>query len=93
MSAPVSSEPFRALMVSLAESGYATHSGRLASIPNGTWTTSSEMIAELGATVLEIRRECRPSSPAQRALVRQCLKEVRKAWPGFGWSSWIPFRR
>jgi hypothetical protein len=63
------------------------------SILHGTWTTSSELIGELGVAVLAIRKECRSLSPDQKALVKQCLREVRKAWPGFGWFSWLPFRR
>jgi len=87
----VTSEPFYELAASLKESGFTAHSSRLESILNGTWTTSSELIGELGLAVVAIRKECRPSSSAQKALVKRCLKEVRKAWPGFGWFSGFPF--
>ncbi len=93
MPATVSSEPFYALAASLNESGFTTHSSRLESILNGTWTTSSELIGELGLAVVAVRKECRPLSSAQKALLKQCLREVHKAWPGFGWFSWLPFRR
>ena len=69
------------------------HAGRLEAVLNGTWTTSSELIAELGLVVVAVRKECRPLSPAQRALLKECLRQVRKAWPGFGWFSWLPFNR
>ena len=88
----VSSEPFHVLAASLSESGFAAHGRGLESILNGTWTTSSELISELGVAVLAIRKECKPLSANQKALVKQCLREVRKAWPGFGWFSWFPFR-
>lgn len=85
MQRSVRSEPFQALAASLRQSGFAAHSSRLEDILGGTWTTSSELIAELGAAVIAIRRECTPLDAPQKAIVRQCLREVRKAWPGFGW--------
>lgn len=93
MRVSVSSEPFYILATSLRESGFAAHSSRLEDVLNGTWTTSSELIGELGLVVVVIRKECRPLSTSQKALIKQCLREVRKAWPGFGWFSWLPFRR
>lgn len=82
--AETSSERFLALASSLKESGFATHASRLEDTLNGTWTTSSELIAELGGVVLEIRRECSPLTPDQKRLVKDCLRQVRRAWPGFG---------
>lgn len=91
MSEPISSRPFEALAASLRESGFITQSERIEGMLNGTWTTSSELITELGVAVVAARQECRPLSPAQKALIQQCLREVRKAWPGFGRFSWWPF--
>jgi hypothetical protein len=88
MAASVSRVPFEALAASLKESGCAAESVRLESVLNGVWTTSTELISELGATVLAIRRDCHPLSANQRALIKQCLREVRKAFPGFGWLNW-----
>jgi hypothetical protein len=93
MPAPVSSTPFHVLAASLKASGFTAQGQRLESILDGVWTTSTELIGELGVAVLAIRKECRPLSADQKALIRQCLREVRKAWPGFGWFSWLPFRR
>jgi len=89
----VSSEPFNVLAASLRESGFTAQGKHLESILNGTWTTSTELIGELGVAVLAIRKECKPLSANQKALVKQCLREVRKAWPGFGLFSWFQFRR
>lgn len=89
----VTSEPFRALASSLRDDGFTVHSSRVESVLNGTWTTSSELIAELGAAVVTIRKECKPLSPAQRVLLKECLRQVRKVWPGFGLFSWLPFGR
>lgn len=92
MTAAVSSKPFHALAESLKQSGFTSQGDRLQAVLNGVWTTSSELVGELGAAVIAIRRECRPLTPEQKALVRECLREVRKAWPGFGLLHWLPFR-
>jgi len=93
MSKTVSSEPFHALASALKEGGFAEHGRRLEDILDGTWTTSSELIAELGQAVVAIRGECKPLNAAQKTLVKECLRQVRRAWPGFGLFSWFPFRR
>jgi hypothetical protein len=90
--AETSSEPFRALASSLKASGYESHASRLEDTLNGTWTTSSELIGELGSAVLEIRRECSPLTPDQKRLVKDCLREVHRAWPGFGFLRGIWYR-
>lgn len=87
----VSSEPFHVLAASLRESGFMSQAKRLEDVLNGVWTTSSELISELGTAVLEIRKECKPLSTQQKDLVKRCLREVRKAFPGFGLLSWLPF--
>ena len=87
---PVSSEPFHALAAALNEGGFAAHGSRLETVLGGTWTTSTELIGELGLVVVAVRRECKPLTRDQKALVKECLRQVRKAWPGFGWSVW-PF--
>ena len=89
----VSSEPFHSLASTLKESGFTTHGARLESILNGTWTTSSELIGELGVAVIAVRKECKPLSPPQQALLKECLRQVRKVWPGFGWFNWLPFNK
>jgi hypothetical protein len=93
MPEPVGSEPFVALAAALRDGGFAAHSRRLEGILDGTWTTSSELINELGGAVLDIRKDCKPLSPAQKALLKECLRQVRKAFPGFGLFSWLPFSR
>lgn len=92
MPASVSSEPFHALAATLKVTGFTDYSTRLENVLNGTWTTSSELIGELGVVVIAIRNECRPLTSNQKALVKECMKQVRAAWPGFGLFSWLPFR-
>ena len=91
MSVTVSSEPFHALAAALKEGGFTTHSSQLESILNGTWTTSSELISELGAAVVAIRKECKPLTSTQKTLIKECLRQVRRVWPGFGLFSWLSF--
>lgn len=87
----VSTQPFHALAASLAAGGFNAQSQRLECVLNGVWTTSTELIGELGFAVLAIRKECKPLNAEQKALVKQCLREVRKVWPGFGMFSWLSF--
>ena len=88
-----STEPFRALASALKDGGFATHGSHLENILDGVWTTSSELVNELGQAVITIRKECKPLSPSQRALLKECLRQVRIVWPGFGMFSWLPFRK
>jgi hypothetical protein len=81
------------LASALKEGGFVAHSNHLETILNGTWTTSSELIAELGQAVVAVRRECTPLNQAQKALLKDCLRQVRKAWPGFGFLDWLRFGR
>jgi hypothetical protein len=92
MPACVSSEPFYALAAALKVSGFIDHSTRLENALNSTWTTSSELINELGVIVIAIRKGCRPLTTNQKALVKECMKQVRRAWPGFGLFWWLPRR-
>jgi hypothetical protein len=90
--ATVTSEPFHALAAALRQGGFATHGDRLESVLNGTWTTSSELIGELGVVVIAIRKDCKPLTSYQKTLLKECLRQVRGVWPGFGLFSGIPFR-
>ena len=83
MPSTISSEPFHALVADLKRSGFTAHSARLEGVLGGVWTTSSELLSELGVVVIAIRKECRPLTSSQKALVRECMRQVRKAWPGF----------
>lgn len=90
MPKPVQTAPFYALAHALRVAGFEGQAQKLDDVLQGVWTTSSELIGELGAVVLLVRKECRPLNQAQRALLKACALEVRKAWPGFGWRYWWP---
>ena len=80
------------MAAALKQSGFTAHGTRLEDILNGTWTTSSELIGELGVAVLAVRKECRPLGTAEKALLKECLRTVRRVWPGFGLFNWLRFR-
>jgi hypothetical protein len=80
------------LAAALKAGGFGQHGARLEGVLNGNWTTSSELMCELGVVVIDIRKGCRPLTSQQKALVRDCMKQVRRAWPGFGLFSWLSFR-
>lgn len=91
MPVSVSTTPFVALAQALKARGFAAHAARLEAVLDGVWTTSSELIGELGVVVLAVRAECKPLAATEKALLKACAQEVRKAWPGFGWRYWLPF--
>lgn len=78
------------LAVALKAHGRSSHSQRLEAVLQGVWTTSNEMIGELGVVVLAVRHECQ-LDPAEKALLEACATEVSKAWPGFRLRYWLPF--
>ncbi len=84
MPSTISSQPFHALLADLKQSGFTAHSAQLERVLNGVWTTSSELLGELGQVVIAVRKECRPLTDNQKILIKECLRQVRKAWPGFG---------
>lgn len=90
MPTPVQTAPFHALAQVLRVAGFHGHAQQLDDVLQGVWTTSTELIGELGTVVLAVRKECRPLDRAQRALLKACALEVRKAWPGFAWHFWWP---
>ena len=72
--------PFDELIVKLRESGFVGHADALSELKGSAWTTSSEMIGELGRAVLRLRKQ--PKLPAEVSrLVGRCMSEVRKVWP------------
>ncbi|KEF40923.1 MAG: hypothetical protein ER33_14335 [Cyanobium sp. CACIAM 14] len=90
MPEPVRLEPFESLVGSLRGSGRHEHAERLEQALGCPCTTSSELIDQLGAVVVATRLTCRPLTQEQKALIRRCLKEVRKAFPGYGWVALLP---
>ena len=77
---PFQIAPFDELIVKLRESGLDGHADALSELKGQAWTTSSEMIGELGRAVLRLRKQ--PELPAEVSkLIGRCMSEVRKVWP------------
>ena len=74
-------DPFDELIRALRAQGLPDAADSLASIKAAAWTSSSEMLGELGKAVLRIQAEnAHASNDLQRTLAR-CIEEVRKVWP------------
>ena len=49
------------------------------------WTTSSELLGEVGLELLRIQRDYEKSlAPDTRESLQRCLAAVRKVWPDIG---------
>lgn len=78
--AVVETAPFDELIGKLRDAGLAGAADSLSRLRGSAWTTSSEMIGELGMAVLRLQRQ--PDFPAALVpLTRRCMSEVRKVWP------------
>lgn len=67
----------------LMTSGFPAEASELRSMTHETaWTSSSEMLGEIGLWILGIQRSLAGELPAEvkKGLAR-CLKFVRKTWP------------
>lgn len=78
--AVVDTAPFEELIGKLREAGLSTAADSLSTLRGSAWTTSSELIGELGLAVLRLQRQ--PGLPADlMQLTQRCMSEVRKVWP------------
>ena len=78
---PVQLEPFDELIRELRAQGLPG-ADSLAAIRTSAWSSSSEMIGELGKAVLRIQSENRHTSGELGQIPGRCMEEVRKVWPG-----------
>ena len=72
-----------AVIGNLRECGHAGKAEELRGIVHETaWTTSSEMLGEIGLCLLRIQQSLgrKPAAEVSKGLAR-CLKAVRKTWP------------
>lgn len=70
----------------LEAAGLSGAAERLARIQTMTFTTSSELLLELGETVLAIRHEHAVPRALNKRLDR-LMREVRRAWPTYGYQT------
>jgi hypothetical protein len=67
----------------LRTSGWPAEADELDAVTRSAYTTSSEMLGELGRTILRVERGLGPALPDEIAeLLRRCLVEIRRVWPG-----------
>jgi hypothetical protein len=77
---PVQLEPFDELIRELRAQGLPG-ADSLAAIRTSAWSSSSEMIGELGKAVIRIQLENRRTSGELRRILGRCIEEARKVWP------------
>ena len=81
MTKRVDPQPFDDLIAALGAHGFSADAQSLAEITSIAWTTSSEMIGELGQAVLSVQRKLNAAPPDIEQALRRCMTEVRKVWP------------
>ena len=82
-SASTGYECFDELIQQLRAEGHGEAAERLDSVLHHTaWTTSSELLGELGLAILAFKRQRPATSGALRQHLKTCLRAVRRAWPG-----------
>jgi hypothetical protein len=75
-------EPFDDLVAQLRRHSLDAAADSIASLKDSAWTSSSEMVGELGLAVLRLQSD-KASFPAELTpLANRCMAEVRKVWPG-----------
>ncbi len=78
----VNVEPFDELIDRLRAQGYSIDAESISSLRTAMWTTSSEMVGELGLAIMKFQSQ-NPAAPDELKLnLARCMKEVRKVWPG-----------
>jgi hypothetical protein len=74
-------DAFDELIAQLRLHSRADSADALDRLKTSAWTSSSEMIGELGLAVLRLQ-SANPPLPAElEPIARRCMNEVRKVWP------------
>jgi hypothetical protein len=72
----------RASSVELKRLGFGQDTAELEQIVNGAWSSSSEMLGDIGVGLLRLQSHLGSRCPdAIEEKVSKYLKEVRKVWP------------
>ena len=75
---------FRELIQELRREHFDEVAGRVDSILNDVaWTTGSELVGELGATIRDFERAQPVVSPSLRSALERCARIVVRVWPDF----------
>lgn len=73
--------PFDELIAGLRAHGLVAAADSLARLKASAWTSSSEMIGELGLAVLRLQSGSRRLPDELTPVAERCMKEARKIWP------------
>ena len=79
--AQVNEQPFQHLLLLLEAQGALEQAEELRGVLFGPWSSSLELVGELGRSVIRIRARLPPASARLQAACDACLVEVRKVWP------------
>jgi hypothetical protein len=74
-------EVFDELARQLHADGLPAAAESISDLRKVAWSTSSEMMGELGIAVLKIQAETPSPSRALQEILGRCMAEVRKIWP------------
>ena len=74
-------EPFDELIGQLRAYGLSAAAESISSLMGSPWTSSSEMIGELGIAILIIQSENASVPKELRQVLSRCMREVKKVWP------------
>ena len=78
-------ECFDELTHQLRAEGCEETAGKLHALLHETaWTTSSELLGELGLAILDFERSVSAVSPELKRRIETCMSLVRRAWPQIG---------
>jgi len=77
----IDDKPFQHLLILLEAQGAIEQANSLRSILHGTWSSSSEMVGEVGLSIISIRSQLPCTSAQVQVAFESCLVQVKKAWP------------
>lgn len=74
-------EPFDNLIKQLRTHGHLVEAETISILRTLAWTSSSEMIGELGLAILRIQSQCAVEHDDLKQAFACCMKEIRKVFP------------
>jgi hypothetical protein len=80
-------EPFDELIAQLRARKLDAAADSMSHLRTSAWSSSSEMIGELGLAVLRLQSDKRLFPTELTSLADRCMNEVRKVWPEMGKSA------
>jgi hypothetical protein len=63
--------------------GFTDACEELRNVTDVAWTSSAELLGELGLTLVRMRKQYGPFPPPVQKAFQECMREVAAAWPDF----------